>query len=232
MTVSAGGLAPPRGRFFRLAVAGARSDRVLVLSEDAWNAYTNDCVIVPFFRDPEARESVLRPRLDGELIANCTAVTSVAQEDLGDDLGDCPAAVVRAVAAGVRSYFDIDGLLDPPRLHRRVAGPGHWWPRQAEVQQALRIAPTPKWVAIVSEDASNAALTHAAAVRLTSQDTTKPWRQRWEVPLRQGYAIAGDLHLIPHGSFELGPALSPPFARLSGDELRALARRLVETLEL
>lgn len=55
---------------------------------------------------------------------------------------------------------------------------GGWWPKQSEVHQALRIAPAPKGVAIVSEDESNAALAHAAAVRITSADTTKPWRKR------------------------------------------------------
>lgn len=109
---------------------------------------------------------------------------------------------------------------------------GGWWPKQSEVHQALRIAPAPKGVAIVSEDESNAALAHAAAVRITSADTTKPWRKRLEVPLRAGYAIPGDLFAIPHSAFEPSPPLSPPFARLTRDELRALAERLVETLEL
>ena len=226
------GTSPERGQLYTVEIEGTRIDRAVVLTENDWNAITHDCVIVPFFRDAEAQETIFRPRLDHELVADCTAPGSLPQHRLGRYLGDCPADVLRALTTGVRTYFGIDGLLDPPRMRRRVAGPGRWWPKQSEVHQALRIAPAPKWVAIVSEDESNAALAHAAAVRITSTDTTKPWRKRWEVPLRAGYASPGDLFAIPHSAFEPRPPLSPPFARLTGDEMRALAERLVETLEL
>jgi mRNA-degrading endonuclease toxin of MazEF toxin-antitoxin module len=222
---------PKRGQLYTVAVEGTRIDRAVILSENAWNSYTYDCVLVPFFHDPDARETVVRPRLDANLIADCTAVGSLAQDDLGDYLGDCPDDVLASVAAGVRTYFAIDQALNPPRVRPRVPGRAGWWPRQAEVHLATRIADEGKWVTIVSEDASNAVLNHAAGARLTSV-ASKRRRERWEVPVRGGYVICNDLHAIPHSGFEQRPRISPPFARLNQSEQRALAERLVETLEL
>jgi hypothetical protein len=61
---------------------------------------------------------------------------------------------------------------------------------------------------------------------------SKRRRQRWEVPVRGGYVICNDLHAIPHSGFEQRPRISPPLSRLDAAEHRALAERLVETLEL
>ena len=225
------GAAPRRGEFYELALEGARSDRVVILSENDWNDYTRDCVVVPFIRDAEARASVVRPRLDDELIADCTVVTSIAQEDLGRRLGDCPADVLAATATGVRTYFGIDDTLNPPRIRRPTGGRSGWWPRQAEVHMATRIAPEAKWVTIVSEHESNVVLNNAVAARLTSVGP-KRGRTRWEVPVRGGYVICTDLHAIPYSSFEQRPRISPPLSQLNRAERQELAKRLAETLEL
>jgi mRNA-degrading endonuclease toxin of MazEF toxin-antitoxin module len=201
-----------------------------VLSENEWNSYTFDCVIVPFFDDPDARETIVRPRLDADLIADCTVVGSLAQEDLGEYLGDCPEDVLTKAAAGVRAYFAIDQALNPPRTRPRAPGRAGWWPRQAEVHLATRIADEGKWVTIISEDASNAVLDHAVGARLTSR--AKGRRQRWEVHVRGSYVICNDLHAIAHSGFEPRPRRSPPLPRLNAAEHRALAERLVKTLEL
>lgn len=222
---------PERGQLYTIVIEGTRINRAVILSENEWNSYTFDCVLVPFFDDPEAHETIVRPRLDENLIADCTAVGSLAQEDLGEYLGDCPEAVLAAVAVGVRAYFAIDQALNPPRIRPRVPGRAGWWPRQAEVHLATRIADEAKWVTIVSEDASNAVLNHAAGARLTSV-ASKRRRQRWEVPVRGSYVICNDLHAIPYSGFEPRPRKSPPFSRLNQAEQRALAERLVETLEL
>lgn len=222
---------PERGQLYTIAIEGTRIDRAVVLSENEWNAYTFDCVIVPFFEDSNANETIVRPRLDATLIADCTAVGSLAQEDLGEHLGDCPNDVLGAVAHGVRAYFAIDQALHPRRVRRPLPGRAGWWPRQAEVHLATRIADEGKWVAIVSEDASNALLNHAAGARLTSV-ASKRRRERWEVPVRGGYVICNDLHAIPYVGFEPRPRISPPLSRLNAAEHGALAERLVETLEL
>lgn len=222
---------PRRGQLLRLAIDGARAECVVVLSEDDWNEYANDSVIVPLFREPDARETIVRPRLDGELIADCTVVTSVAQDDLGEPVGECSGDLMAAVAAGVRSYLGIDDLLDPPRVRPRTPGRSSWWPRQGQVCRATRIAPTAKWTVIVSEDSSNVVLDHAVGARLTSVQS-KSRRRRWEVPVRGGYVICNDLHAIAHSGFEPRPRQAPPLSRLDGSELRALADRLVATLKL
>lgn len=221
---------PQRGEIFELAIDGASAEVVMVLSENDWNAFTRDCVVVPFYRDPSAPESLIRPRLDDELIGNCTRVTSLAQTDLGSAVSHAPAGLIHAVAAGVRAYFGIDDLLDPPRVRPRIGGRASWWPRQASVYKALRIAPMAKRVAIVSEDPSNVALEHASGMRLTSNSKQRRWR--WEIPVRGGCAIANDLHLIPYSGFDERPSNSPPFQRLNQTEMRELAERLISTLEL
>jgi len=222
---------PQRGEIFELAIEGASAAAVVILSEDDWNTYAKDCVVVPLYRDPDAEGGLIRPRVDDELIANCTRVTSLARSDLGAYMSDCPIAVVDAVGDGVRAYFGLDDLLHPPRVRPRSRGRAGWWPRQADVRKALRIAPTPKWVAIVSEDPSNVELEHAVGARLTS-GTSKHRRARWEIPVRGGFAIATDLHLIPHSGFDQRPTISPPFPRLNQSEMRELAERLITTLGL
>ncbi|MCY7303853.1 MAG: hypothetical protein LH654_12635 [Thermoleophilia bacterium] len=221
---------PQRGEIFGLAIDGASAEVILILSENDWNAFARDCVVVPFYRDPSARESLIRPRLDDELIGNCTRVTSLAQADLGSFVSHAPTELIHAVADGVRAYFGLDDLLDPPRVCPPVGGRAGRWQRQAIVYKALRIAPTPKWVAIVSEDPSNVALEHAAGMRLTSN--SKQRRSRWEIPVRGGCAIANDLHLIPYSGFDERPSNPPPFPRLNQTEMRELAERLISTLEL
>lgn len=231
MSRSGSGRPLERGQLYTVALEGTRIDCAVIVSENDWNEYTSDCVIVPFFRDTEARETVVRPRLDEELLADCTAPGSIAQEDLGEYIGACPPTVLAAVAAGVRTYFGIEDALNPPRIRRRTAGRAGWWPRQAEVHLATRIAPEPKWVAIVSEDESNVVLNHVVGARLTSVGPKRS-RTRWEAPVRGGYVISCDLHAIPHAGFEQRPRIAPPLARLDGTERRALAERLVQTLEL
>lgn len=222
---------PARGLLHEVTIEGTRIDRAVVISEDAWNHAMADSVIVPFYRDANARGSLLRPRLDESLIADCTAVGSIAHDDLSDEpIGECSEEVMAAVAAGVRSYFGIDRLLDPPRVRPRTQGRSDWWPRQSEVHWATRIAPTAKPVAVISEEASNVTFNHAAAVRLTSQ--TKGWRGRWEVPLRDGNAISNDVHLVSYSGFDQKPRAKPPLGRLNAGEMKALAERLVQTLQL
>lgn len=206
----------------------------LVLTEDDWNASMTDSVVVPIYRLPEAKPSLILVALEGELHANCTRVQSMPHEFLGSAVGVCEGEPWVRTRMGVRRFLDIDRRFDKRPAAAPAAPRTDWWPRQNDIHFANNssIGPDDKLYGVVSDDDWNSLLetTYVAAVRLTSK--AKAQRLRWEVPVTGGWVVTGDIYSVSYTRFE---HKSPPGkypSQLSDEESSQIAAKQRVALSL
>lgn len=225
---------PLCGEIYELTVPGASATHALVLTEDLWNAQMGDSVVVPLYGPSDANTSLLFVAVDDELRADCTRVQSMAHEFIGDWAAPCADEPWTRVRIGVRTFLDIDRRIhqtpQPPVPVRR----GDWWPRQNTIHFARNpaIQTTDKLYASVSDDDWNVQPEAAtvAAVRLTSK--SKSQRLRWEVPVGNGYVVAGDIYSVRIADFDRSVPRKPYPTRMTDDESAAVAEKQKSILTL
>lgn len=221
---------PSRGRIYALdPELGAQASAGLVLSEDDWNHVMRDSVIVPLYDDVPKEPTALRPEVAG-LFADCTRVGGIEQDVLVEDRGEAAPEQLQAVVDGVRLYLDLENLQNPSGLRRPPSvGRTDWWPRRGEVLYGHRFGEQREIYGVITDDEWNVRGDYATCAFITSK--FKTWRDRWQVPVRGGYAITGDIE--PFAYVELDQRNRPPTIKaLTRDELAAFGRGLELTLEL
>lgn len=224
---------PITGRLYDFELEGAQAEAVLVLSENDWNERTRDVVIVPVYRGRGTGVGNVRVEVAPGLVADCTRIQNVPQDELGRDRGVCPTQPFVRVRIGVRIYLDIDRL-------RRQAGPksplqprSSWWPRQGDVRYVeVTGFPEDKMYCVMSEDDWNSRDTtiYSAGLRLTSK--TRSWRSPWEVQISSGWIVTGHLYSLLLEDFGQQPPRAPRPQRADSDELEQLANGLATLLGL
>ncbi|MBA3332149.1 MAG: hypothetical protein H0T39_14985 [Actinobacteria bacterium] len=206
---------------------GAQASHALVLTEDDWNVSMADSVVVPIYRSPESKPSLVFVALDDELRANCTRVQSLPHEFLGKTVRICSGEPWIRTRVGVRRFLDIDRRFETRPAPAPAAPRTDWWPRQNGIHFAnnTSIGPDDKLYGVISDDDWNSLpeTTYAAAVRLTSK--TKSQRRRWEVPVAGGWVVTGDLYSVSYGRFEHKPPPSRYPSRLSDEESSQVAAK-------
>lgn len=227
-----------RGFIYRLAVVGGDPDfvppaaeRVLVLSEDHWNETMKSSVIVPLYpRGSEESEhaALLQPPVDGDLYADCTLLQSLDDDDLGDLVDACGQEALDPVVRGVRAYLDIDALLTRKIKRPPARGRSTHWPRQRDVYWGRRFEAQRERYLIAADDEFNVRSDRTAAMFLTSRD--KNWRSRWQVPVRGGFVISGDIDQFAYVEFDEQNRPNP--SEFTRDEMAEVAAALVDVLEL
>ena len=226
---------PLRGFLYTLSfesepdlVPSPEAELVVVLSEDPWNQIMGDSVIVPIYHSDEPPNTVIQPSFDDSRYADTTRIQTVDQGFLGDLVGQCPREVLAAIGAGVRAYFDLDGLTNKTIRRPPSIGRPTFWPHQRDVYWGTRYGEQRERYAVVSEDEFNIRAERCTTMFLTSRD--KAWRTRWQVPRAAGFVIAGDI--IPFQHAELDSRSRPTPQTLTRDEMAEVAVAVIETLEL
>ncbi len=225
---------PLCGSLYEARIPGSVVVQLLVLTENAWNERMGDSVTVPVYEVESARPNDFHVEIAPGLMADCTRAQNMPHDFFGPWVGVCHTDPWVRSRIGVRKHLDIDrriaGASGPTPASARTA----WWPRQRNVHFAGHPAiPRDKLFAALSADAWNSrpAARYCSAVRLTSR--TKPQRLRWEVPVRDGWVVSGDLYVVAYAHMDQSdpdPHRYP--TRITADESAALAVRQRATLEL
>jgi mRNA-degrading endonuclease toxin of MazEF toxin-antitoxin module len=207
------------------------AERVLVLSEDAWNAAMHSSVIVPLYRrDGEIGEhaELLQPAIDEEHYGDCTLIQSLDHDDFGEVIVEARDDVLAAITTGVRAFLDIDDLL-AQRIKRPPAiGRSTFWPHQRDIYWGRRYGEQRERYLVAADDEFNVRADHTAATFLTSRDKT--WRSRWQAPGGGGFVVTGDIDQFDYNDFEDRARPDPP--RFSRAEMAEVAAAIVTVLEL
>jgi mRNA-degrading endonuclease toxin of MazEF toxin-antitoxin module len=207
------------------------AERVLVLSEDRWNGTMKSSVIVPLY--PRASEesqhaALLQPPVDDDSYADCTLLQSLDDDDLGDLIAACAREALYAVVRGVRTYLDVDALLARKIKRPPAGGRSTFWPRQRDVYWGRRFETQRERYLIAADDEFNIRSDRTAALFLTSR--SKNWRSRWQVAVRGGFVISGDIDQFAY--VELDEQNRPQPGQFTRDEMAEVAAALVDVLEL
>lgn len=228
-----------RGFIYQLAIDGGddpdfvppTAERVLVLSEDRWNETMKSSAIVPFYSrraDESQHAALLQPPVDDDSYADCTLLQSLDDDDLGDLVEACDQEALDAVVRGVRAYLDIDALLTRKIKRPPARGRSTFWPRQGDVYWGRRFGTQRERYLIAADDEFNIRSERTAALFLTSRG--KNWRSRWQVPVRGGFVISGDIDQFAY--VELDEQDRPNPGQFTRDEMAEVAAALVDVLEL
>jgi mRNA-degrading endonuclease toxin of MazEF toxin-antitoxin module len=201
---------------------------VLVLSENDWNDWSGDCVIVPLYPSGVHGGTLLRVSTTWGT-ADCTRIVSVNNTVLTAYAGQGEPAMLAGVRAGVRSFLCIDDL----RVGRDVStsNSGLWYPRWTYIYyRRTPISGARKMHAVLSDDAWNSQLRSVSAARLTSK--SKSSRLRWGVPVKGGPVVVGDLHILAVGGVIQDPPSPPRPQKLTKAEMADMADALGRLLSL
>jgi mRNA-degrading endonuclease toxin of MazEF toxin-antitoxin module len=224
-----------RGFIYRLAVDGdepgfvpPRATRVLVLSEDPWNNAMSTSVIVPLYALEELDQPTTLLVVIDSFYADCSLVQSIDHDDLGDELESCDERALTAVGVGLRTYLDIDDLLEQSIRRPPSVGRGGFWPRQREIYWGTRFGVQRERYATMPSDEMNVRADQTAMLFLTSRD--KSWRSRWQVPRTGGYVISGDIDQFSY--VELEDRGRPTPSNLTRAEMAGVAAAVAEVLAL
>ncbi len=219
------------GCIYGVGTAGVMAKAVLVVSEDDWNQWATDSVVVPLYgTDRPLTPSLLCPRVAG-LVADCTRVLSMPHEDFGEFIAPGEQHDVAAVRAGMAAFLCVDDLRQGQSSGRPARGANAWYPSQGHVYHANPPKhPLHKMYGVLTDDVWNADHEYVATVRLTSH--VKARRAEWETPVRGGCICVGNIFQVDIGDIRQRPPEPPRPRVLSPDERRALGAGLTELLAL
>lgn len=224
---------PACGALYESRIPRAQVQVLLVLSEDAWNSRMGDSVVVPVYRtsvDP----SDFWVEVASELLANCTKVQNIPHKYFGRPLGSCRDEPWIRTRLGVRRFLDLDARAARTPGAAVATARADWWPRQRDIHFAtMPSLPDDKLFATISDDAWNSRpqVSYCATVRLTSR--TKDWRDRWEVPVRGGWVVSGDLYSTAYQRMQPAPPDADRYpTTLTLAESEQVALRQKQTLTL
>ena len=198
-----------------------------MLSEDDWNDWAQDCIIVPIYPGGGMHAGTSLRVATSWGTADCTRVVSVPAGNIGRVVAVCQRETLQAIRAGVRSFLCVNALL--ARTPRTGSVSSAWYPRWTHIYyRATPIQGQRKMHAVLSDDAWNSQRVSVTATRLTSR--SKPSRVRWEVPLGGGPAIVSDLHLIPFADVVQRPPRPPRPTQLTDAEMMDMGHALEQLL--
>ena len=212
-----------------LDLPGGRATHALVLSEDDWNSWANDCVIVPIYPSHVLRAgNQLRVETRWGT-ADCTRVFNIGNPSLTAFAGTPSIPVLAQIRRGVRSFLCVDALLAQSIAPEPLTA--SWYPKWAySYYSNIGVRGERKMHAILSDNAWNSEMDYVSAVRLTSK--SKESRVRWEVPVKGGPVIVGDLHLFAKSNVIQKPPRPPRPGRLTNTEMVDMGHALERLLTI
>lgn len=223
---------PVQGGIYRVLDPKARARELLVVSEDDWNVWATDSVVVPLYPADELAENSLRPAIIPRRgVADCTRLISMPHEQVGNLIEQCSPVDLAAVRQGIGVFLCVTDLR-----RARLTGPSpsvtHWYPHQHRIYHANPIDQrSGKMYAVLTEDEHwNSVQNYVVTVRLTS--VGKPARSTWESPVQGGYVCAGNLFALEHPEVARRPPSPPRPQALAAHEKVALAHGLTRLLTL
>jgi mRNA-degrading endonuclease toxin of MazEF toxin-antitoxin module len=208
---------------------GSLATHALVLSEDDWNDWADDCVIVPIYPSP-GRRAAPPLRIATEWgTADCTRVFSTASSRLTAAAGVATPRVLARIRAGVRSFLCVNALLAAsPSPSPSTA---QWYPEWTHIYYSdIPVGGQVKMHAVLSDNAWNSQMDHVSAARLTSK--SKRSRVRWEVPVGGGPVVVGDLHVFAKRHLVEKPPRHPRPTRLTTAEMIDMGHALESLLTI
>jgi mRNA-degrading endonuclease toxin of MazEF toxin-antitoxin module len=222
-------ISPRRGEIYLIDPGlGTAASHALVVSENAWNDMLSDSVIVPLFQS-EGAKTALTPRI-GDLRADCSLVRVFEQESLYAFDREASATELTEVELGIRTFLDLDNLIQPPKLDLPVtAGRPDWWPKLARVYYGKRFADQRERYGVISPDEWNVRNDYASCIFITSR--YKQWRSRWQVTVgKKSYAITCDIE--PFTYTALSHDQPRDWSRISRDQMSDVATGVANALQL
>ncbi len=195
----------------------------MILSDDAWNDWAPDAVVLPVFDNDYATPSLLRPEIEGIGIADCTLLQSIPDDWMGEVAGWCSPDRIVDIRGGVASFLCIQTLRQGKTAPRPRSATNLWFPEHAGVYYATgHEATVDKMHAVLTDNDWNANQAYVASARLTSR--LKGRRSHWEVTVRGGCIVVGNLELLDVSDIGREPPQHPRPRALVAEERVGLAR--------
>jgi mRNA-degrading endonuclease toxin of MazEF toxin-antitoxin module len=214
---------------YAFTLPGSLATHTLVLSEDDWNDWANDCVVVPIY-PMRAIKAAPPLRITTQWgIADCTRIFSTPNARLNGPVASVPGAVLASIRSGVRSFLCVDALL--ATAPATAPATGRWYPQWTHVYYSnIPVNGRRKMHAVLSDNGWNSQMAYVSAARLTSK--SKGSRLRWEVAVQGGPVVVGDLHVFAKTDLVASPPRPPRPDRLTRIEMHDMGHALERLLTL